>query len=235
MFKATTLSLAIIGLIGPQVSLAEQRSAPQRYAHFSIGDQYLDEAWVLEDKQGGEYRADIDKLRSLNFTIQTPMNHGKLQYGWEAGASLAYERNTTLFLKVDGGATGSVSVDSDLWTGDFSAGGFISLAPTNWLRFYVSAGPQLYWGLVKSDDEVEVEPYSPGAPNNTATITIETSKDNSDFGAGLYARTGIDLIFPNGFILGASVRQTTTELDLSGHGDVDLQEPLYQLTLGHRF
>lgn len=238
MFRPLILTCTALGLIFTQFSAAEspaQKPAP-RYAHFSIGDQHLDEAWTIEDLQGQKYSGDIDKLRSLGFTLQTPMNQGKLQYGWEGGASLAYERNTTFFLYVDGGATGSISVDSDLWTGDLSAGGFISLAPTDWLRFYLSAGPQLYWGLVKSkDDEPEIEPYTQQNPNNNATIIIDTSNDDSDFGVGLYGRAGVDLILSNGFIIGASVRQTTTDLDFSAHGDVDLQQPLYQLTLGHRF
>lgn len=237
MGRSIGIILCILAMCFAQVVNAQQNNhaqLPSRYALFSIGDQHLDDAWTIEDQQGSQYKGDIKKLRSLGFTLQTPMNHGKIQYGWEGGATLAYERNTTFFLQIDGGASGSVSIDSDLWTGDFSAGGFISAMPVDWLRFYLSAGPQLYWGLVKSDsDEVEIEPYEQNS--NGSTIVIDTSRDDSDFGAGLYARAGVDLMLPNGLIVGASVRQTTTELDFSGHGGVNLQEPLYQLTLGHHF
>lgn len=236
--KVLKVLLVSIGCLVAVASQAQQAGAvgePKRYAHFSIGEHKLDDAWTLKDEEGTDYLGDIEKLRSLAFTLQTPLNHGVFQYGWEGAGSIAYERNVTVFLYVNGGATGTISVDSDLWTGDFSAGGFVSLEPTSWLRFYASAGPQIFWGLVDSkDDEVSIDSY-PQTGARGSSIVINTSSSDSDLGVGIYARAGVDLILPNGFILGGSIKQTNTELNFSGHGSVDLTEPFYQLTLGHKF
>ena len=207
----------------------------KRYAQFMIGDMSLKDSWRLYDDAGNEYQAVIDGLHMFSFTLQEPRNFGRWQYGFEGGVSLGYDNERKLFVLVHGNGVG-ISIDSTLWTGDFSAGAFLSVKPTRWLRAYAAVGPSLYWGRFDADDNgAENDVNATNSSVIDSDVIIDTRDNDYDLGVAVYGRLGLDIIFNNGFVLGVSVRQSSATLDFDANGEVDLNQPQYVINLGHYF
>ena len=235
MLKQLKILLAVGLLLAANIVLARGGALSEsahKYAQFMVGGQPLDDAWVLTDEDGVSYVADIDSMRLVGFSLQAPLNKGRFEYGFEGAGYVGYDSDRKVFVRVSG-QDSFVKIDSDLWTGDFSVGGFISIKPNSWMRFYAGAGPSILLGKISRDDESNVE-------NNDGSVAsgdifIDTRNDNFDSNFAVYGRVGAEVIFPNGFILGVSARQVNADLDFGGNGKVDFNTPQYFLTLGQYF
>ncbi|MBI5894916.1 MAG: hypothetical protein HZB24_02520 [Desulfobacterales bacterium] len=158
--------------------------------------------------EGGDYRLDI-----FGADVQKALGPGALLYGFETGMFFSIDSEVRSFHASSGGGGGvaAVAVDVESLLFDYFLGGFVGIKPAKWLRLYAGAGPLLIYA--QRDTEPQVTPYG--------EITDES---DSGFGAGVYARAGIDLFFTRNFGIsgGARINQTTVTLD-NTEDEVDVE------------
>lgn len=188
------------------------------YIHFMYG--YM----ALENNDpgisGGDFSLDL-----IGISGQVPYGGTKMQYGLEYGGLLSLQSDTRSIVVSSGGSGGSinVSVDINSFLVDGFFGGFVSARPLRWIRFYLGAGPLLIYGERKSESaEPMPEPY--------------TATKESAFGAGIYARAGVDIIFTDRFAVSASLRGTQTSLSFKKAGaKVELEGWQYLIGMSYRY
>lgn len=168
-----------------------------------------------------------ESVYSFGLVIQRAERPGTFQYGWEGGVRLGYGSNRSMFVYLaDTGS--SVGVKSDLWTADVTFGGFASASLANRVRFYVSAGPVVYWGRASGADQDTTVAQGEGT-----AVTIDLTDSGDDVGATWYARAGAEWMFSPNIHVGVSVRKVDARLDFGQRGRVHMDEPSYLLTLGY--
>ncbi len=172
------------------------------------------------DVSGGDYNQNL-----FGLTGQVPYGGSRAQYGLEYGALLSLQSETRSIVVTGGGSGGSinVSVDINAFLLDGFFGGYVSLQPLKWMRFYLGAGPLLIYGERTSESaEPAPEPYA--------------STRESALGAGLYARGGVDIIFTDRFAIGAALRGTQTSLSFKeAGGKVDVEGWQYFIAMSFRY
>ena len=135
---------------------------------------------------------------------QQPLGGDTVKYGWETGLifSIDSDSRTVAASGGSGGAAVAVAVDVNSIMIDYSLGGYLAIEPTDHFRLYAGAGPLLIWA--KRDTE----------PEDSAQDYI-TSASESDIGAGVYARAGLDIFFTKqfGFFVGARITETTLSFE----------------------
>jgi len=160
------------------------------------------------DLEGGDYEVSI-----FGVDVQKPIGGRTFNYGIETGALLSLDSDIRRFRASSGSGGGkvTVSVDVNSLLVDYFFGGYLSFKPSKRLQLSVGAGPLLIWG------KRETEPES-SAPEEI------TSESESGFGAGLYARAGIDIYLTENFGLNVGVRINETTLsfeDTAGKVDIE--------------
>jgi hypothetical protein len=160
------------------------------------------------DLEGGDY-----DIRFLGADAQKPFGGGTFKYGIETGALFSLDSDVRRFSASSGGGGGqvTVSVDVNSLLIDYFFGGYLSFEPTKWLRLNMGAGPLLIYGKRETEPEAS-------APEDV------TSESESGFGAGLYARAGIDIFLTKEFGLNVGARISESSLsfeDTAGKVDVD--------------
>ena len=156
---------------------------------------------------------------------QGPFGGGLLKYGIETGAVFSLDSDVRHFRASSGssGGTAAVAVDVDSFMMDYFFGGYLGLELSKWLRLYVGSGPLLIWGIW------ETEPKESDSEELSSESEIE-------FGAGLYARAGIDIFLSKLFGLNMGVRINKTTMRFEGKGgEVDLEGLQYYFGLAFRF
>ncbi|WP_111642449.1 hypothetical protein [Marinimicrobium alkaliphilum] len=198
------------------------------HVQVTLGSHRLNQDYRTSDPW--ENLMDVRSLHTLGYFYQRPADVGWLQYGLEGGGHVGYDSDRELLVVIGGGNSG-VSVYSDLWSGDIAGGIFVSATPVTSLRFYAAAGPSLYWGALRRSDRGS----GTSVQGTAGDVTVDTRTHRYDLGLGLYRRAGVELIFPNGFALGASVRRLDATLDFRAAGSVRMNQTYTSLTLGGRF
>lgn len=66
-------------------------------------------------------------------------------------------------------------------------------------------------------------------------LNVDLRGSANDLGRGLYQRAGIEFTLGRKVNLGLSVRKTNMELDFGEYGELRLDEPGVQLTIGYHF
>ena len=156
---------------------------------------------------------------------QGPFGGGPLKYGIETGAIFSRDSNIQEFRASSGsnGGTVAVLVEVDSFIIDYFFGGYLGLEPSKWLRLYVGAGPLLIWGMQSTEpEESDSEEVS--------------SNSEIKFGAGLYARAGIDIFLSEqfGLNIGARINETTLSFE-DTEGNVDIEGLQYYFGMAFRF
>ncbi|MES0445791.1 MAG: hypothetical protein ABUJ92_04535 [Desulfobacterales bacterium] len=160
------------------------------------------------DLEGGDY-----DIRILGADVQKPFGGATFKYGIECGALFSLDSDVRHFSASSGPGGGqvTVSVDVNSLLFDYFFGGYLSFEPAKWLRLNMGAGPLLIYGMRETEPEAS-------APEDV------TSESESGFGAGLYARAGIDIFLTEEFGLnvGARISESTLSFeDTAGKVDVD--------------
>lgn len=172
------------------------------------------------DLQGGDYYFSI-----FGADVQKPLGGGSFKYGMETGAFFSIDSDVRRFSASSGSGGGSVAVAVDVnsFMFDYFFGGYLGFEPAKWLRLNVGAGPLLIWA------SREIKPE--------ASIPEEISANyESGFGAGLYARAGIDIFFTEQFGINAGARINETTLSFKDTaGKVDIEGLQYYFGLAFRF
>ncbi len=142
------------------------------------------------DLEGGDY-----DIRILGADVQKPFGGETLKYGIESGALFSLDSDIRRFSASSGPGGGQVIVEVDVNSllFDYFLGGYLSFEPAKWLQLKVGAGPLLIYGMRETEPEAS-------APEDI------TSESESGFGAGLYARAGIDIFLTEEFGLNVGAR-----------------------------
>lgn len=164
----------------------------------------------------GELKDDSDTFPVIGGGAQWKLAGERMDFGIEGLISFSWQGNIAAFASTGGGTVVAVDVDLLIW--DLYGGPFASVFLGDNCRIYASAGPLLRWAY-----------YDQNGP------TGFTSGDGSGFGAGYYARTGIEFGVGRGTMVGFGARWSDVTMDLSGgFGDLDMHgvEALLTVTQG---
>jgi hypothetical protein len=158
---------------------------------------------------------DMDEYPLIGGGGQFKLGGDGIDWGVEALFSFSARANASATVVSGGGTSSELSVD--LLSVDIFAGPFVSTNLGDKLRLYAGAGPLLKWM------HYDQSGTSFGASEN-------------GFGAGLYARTGLELILPSQTMLGFGVLWSESSTNLSGElGDLDLEGVQYLITVSRGF
>jgi hypothetical protein len=112
-----------------------------------------------------------------------------------------------------------IVTDNDLFLGDLFGGPYAEIVIARRFRFYGAAG----WTLQYARCDAEIHDPSSG---NIPVI-------DDDFGGGIYARTGFEVVLPSGASLGFGFRYVDTSIDfgdLLGTYELERIQWLFTLT-----
>lgn len=193
---------------------------PQTYVQATLGE------LEVRGEPGQALASVTNEVSTFGFVMQMATDDELVQYGFEAGGQVGLDRHHDLFAYFNGERS-RVEIESRLWTADLTFGGFLSYRPTNWLRFYASAGGIGYWARADEPN------YSHASSGGGLDVDLRGSAD--DVGLGLYQRAGVEFTLGRKVNLGLSVRKTNMELDFGEYGELHLDEPGVQLTIGYHF
>lgn len=176
--------------------------------HISNNDQILD---------GGDF-----KVNFLGADVQSPLNSGIIEYGWETGALISWDSD----VRAIGSSTGSggnviVSIDVNSFLLDYYAGGYLAFQPAKRFRLSVGGGPILIWSKWES------------IPDSTVS---DESISNSGWGAGVYARVILDIFITEqiGLNVGVRINKTTLSFD-DATGKIDIEGTQYSAGMAFYF
>ncbi len=145
---------------------------------------------------------DLDQLPVIGGGAQWKLGGDRVALGMEGLLSFSWRADAEAFVIGGGGA--AVAVDVDLMLLELYGGPFASMFLGEKLRLYGAAGPLLQFADYQQ---------SGGGP----------SDDGSGFGAGWYARTGLEFALPSRTLIGFGVRWSDTTVDLGGGlGDLEI-------------
>lgn len=159
-------------------------------------------------------RGDLEEIPLIGGGGQLKLAGEGLDFGLEGLLSFGGRANAAAFVVGGGGA--AVAVDVDLLLFELYGGPFVSLFLGDKLRLYAAAGPLLQFA------EYDQEGNS-------------LDDSGSGFGAGFYARTGLEFVLPQRLLVGFGVRWSDSTVDLSSDlGDLDIQglEGLFTVSRG---
>jgi len=172
------------------------------------------------DVGGGDFQLNI-----FGADGQKSLGGDTFKYGWETGLLFSIDSDTRTWAASGGGGGGTVAVAVDVNSImiDYSLGGYLAIEPNDHFRLYAGAGPLLIWA--KRDTE----------PEDSAQDYI-TSSSESDIGAGVYARMGLDIFFTKqfGIFAGGRITQTTVSFE-DDTGKVDIEGYQYYGGVAFRF
>jgi len=156
---------------------------------------------------------------------QQAMGGDTVRYGWETGAFFSIDSDSRTVAASGGGGGGQVlvAVDVNSIMIDYFLGGYLGFEPNEHFRLYVGAGPLIIWARRETEPEET-------APDYVTSVT------ESDIGAGLYARTGLDIFITEqfGFFAGARITETTLSFE-DTTGKVDIEGYQYYGGIAFRF
>ncbi len=214
-FFFISIAFSAIGLVSP--ACAEDDAIPL-HGQFMFGKMSLDKE--NESVEGGVY-----DLPLVGLAVQKQVNTGRFELGVETGAFFSI-RGETRVVSVSGGSGGgnvNVTYDNKMLLFDYFGGVYIGGRLAKRIRLYAGCGPLIIYG----HREIEPEPYGPPE--------TETETD-AGISAGLYARTGIELIITDRFILGAGLRGMTSGLNLeSTIGSTRIEGLQYLISVAFKF
>lgn len=199
-------------------------NSPETYVQATLGE--LDVRSRAEYSLNSPVAPPTNEVRTFGFVMQMATDEGFFQYGFEAGGQVGLDRHHDFFAYFNGDQS-RVEIESRLWTTDLSFGGFLSYRLTDWLRLYASAGGIGYWA--RADDSN----HSSTSTGGGLEVDLRGSAD--DVGLGGYQRAGVEFTLGRKVNLGLSVRKTNMKLDFGEYGELRLDEPGVQLTIGYHF
>ena len=148
-------------------------------------------------------QGDLDEFPLFGGGGQLKLLGEGVDVGVEGLVSIGGRANADAFVVGGGGAI--VAVDVDMLVIELYGGPFLSFFLGEKLRLYGAAGPLLQW--IDYDQEGN-----------------SFDDDGSGFGAGFYARTGLEFLLPSRILVGFGARWSDTSVDLDGNfGDIDVQ------------
>jgi hypothetical protein len=162
----------------------------------------------VEVDTGGAVQIDgdegeLDRLPVIGGGAQWKLGGERIDVGLEGMLSFSWRADAKAFAV--GGGGGTVVVDVDVLLFELFGGPFASLFLGEKLRLYGGAGPLLQFA-----------DYSQSGSG--------LGDDGSGFGAGWYARTGLEYALPSRAWIGLGLRWSDTNVDLGGNlGELEIE------------
>jgi len=172
------------------------------------------------DLEGGDFEINV-----FGADGQKPLGGDTFKYGWETGLLFSIDSDTRSWAASGGGGGGTVvvAVDVNSVMIDYFLGGFVSIEPNKHFRLYAGAGPLGIWARRETEPEESAPDYV-------------TSSSDSEWGAGVYARVGLDIFFNDQFGIFGGARITETTLTFEDDtGKIDLEGYQYYGGVAFRF
>jgi opacity protein-like surface antigen len=151
----------------------------------------------------------------LGASRQIPLTGEHLQFGLEAGALFGYGSEKER-ASATGGGGGKISTDirNTLITGEIFFGGYVGTQLGQRVRLHAGAGPVAYVGWMSQETKDSDE---------DSDFYKKKTRDDTGFGYGWYARTGIDFLINDLIGIGVSVRYVDGKINFSD--PIDNAEP----------
>lgn len=169
---------------------------------------YKDLEVVDSEGNGEPVTIDISAIPQLGGAWMTLPQRERFQYGLECSFLLGFRLGEVNAASI-GGSGLYVSISTSMWMFDLAGGGYASLFldQNERFRIYAGAGPLMTY--VDYDSEREETPEDGSGPTESYTT------NESAFGLGVYARTGLEFRIHQRGMLGLGVRGTWSNVDLS--------------------
>lgn len=198
--NAAVLGLGIILTAGTACANTYDYSN-QPYAIQALlgGARYDGLEFTTSDDGTEEVITDMSRLPQLGGAWCTRPKGDRLQFGLEASFLLGFKFDDVT--TYNGQHAVYVNVSSSLWLFDVAGGAYVNLPLGSRLRLYGGAGPLMMFSIYSSETDY----------NNV-------NQSETEFGFGVYARTGLELQVQPGAYLGAGLRGTYSDLDFTEVG-----------------
>jgi hypothetical protein len=148
---------------------------------------------------------DLSNMPYFGLAFQQPFRGKNTQIGLDGSAFLGWRVKDRRVVAGDNQI--AITVDSSLWLFDLSIGIYVKHTFKERWRVYAAAGPALIFGEYSDDTDED---------DLVSNTTITTSRSESEFGSGGYARAGFDYRYADNAYLGICVRGISTNLEFSG-------------------
>jgi hypothetical protein len=144
----------------------------------------------------------------------------RIQFGLEASFLTGFRVDKINYIYL-GGAGLKVDLSFRMWLFDLAGGAYVNLFPDkeHRMRIYAGAGPLLSY----ADYRIEKEFSDTDPGNPSPTETEDETLNRSAFGAGVYARTGVEFRVHEKGLFGLGVRANWMNLDftdINGRSDL---------------
>jgi len=154
---------------------------------------------------------DLSTVPQLGGAWTTLPRGNRIQAGLEASFLLGFMADRVNYISAGGGGL-VVSISTSLWLFDLGGGAYINLFldKARKVRIYGGTGPLLMYADYRADKK-----FADATPNEEERKTA--------FGAGVYARTGIEIRVHENGMAGLGARGTWAHLDFSevgGHSEL---------------
>jgi hypothetical protein len=167
---------------------------------------YDDLEFENTDGSAEPLETDLSTIPQLGGAWGTLPKGDRFQYGLECSFLLGFKFDEVKYASA-GGSGLTVVLSTSMWMFDLAGGPYANLRLTDNIRLYGGAGPLMIYADYRSERE------------ETGTTTDETYNDNeSAFGIGIYARTGIEFRIHERGMLGLGVRGNWSNVDFSDVG-----------------
>lgn len=187
-----------------------QRAKVPMYMQLTAGDLKLSDNSLSLDYEDTDYNGRLETLPYLGGNAQVIVQDGTFGYGWEAGAFVSWKNDNVIYSAQSGpgGTTVNISFDNQYLAFETFMGLYADLTPTDFLRFYVSAGPLILMGRADREDTDQVQPLN-------STIVVDVKSHDTDISTGFYARLGAEFRISGNYWAGLNIRYMDSELNLS--------------------
>ncbi len=149
---------------------------------------------------------DMSTIPQLGGAWGTIPKGDKFQYGLECSFLLGFKFDKVNYASV-GGSGLYVSISTSMWMFDFAGGPYANLWLTEGIRLYGGTGPLMVYADYRSERE---------ETGGSADGTYDSNE--SAFGLGLYARTGIEFQIHERGYLGLGARWNWSNVDFTEVG-----------------
>ena len=148
--------------------------------------------------------SDLSSMPYLGAAGQFPLSDSEDHFGIDASLLFGWRSDDSSVAAGSGQVR--VEIDSDLWLLDLAVGVYAQTILTDNWRLYGAVGPMIVFGEYSDDTTEEDLSVSP-------TAERKDSRSESEFGAGGYAKLGLEYRISGDAFMGIAVRGVATSLE----------------------
>ena len=213
--KVFALSASLAFILAVQVPTVQAQDADRPvYVQALIGAaQFSADDLTFQQTASGDASAssenDLSTMPYLGVAVQAPLGGEMNEWGLDGSLLIGLRSRNKRVVATNNQV--AISVDSELWLTDISAGLYVAHVAPRW-RAYLAAGPAMLFGEYNDDTDEE---------DLSATPSPQTSSTNSDseFGIGAYLRGGLEYRLNGTEFIGLCIRGMKTNIQFDSAPD----------------